>query len=157
MTNASRRPRLNASPNATAMPLFDSLASPAVPSTKRRPLIVQVQLLRAVVVREVDVGPAVLVEVGRRGGERPARAADPHAIGDVLELAAAEVAEEQVLPAVVGELEAVVHDPRRREVPQIDVAPEVRGDVQVEQPVAIVVEPDRAVAVDPAAQAGGFA
>ena len=40
------------------------------------------------------------------------------------------------------------------EVPEIDVAAEVRGDVEIEQAIAIVVEPDRAVAVHPAAQAG---
>ena len=39
------------------------------------------------------------------------------------------------------------------EVPEIDVVAEVRGDVEIEQAVAIVVEPDGAVAVHPAAQA----
>ena len=33
---------------------------------------------------------------------------------------------------------------------------EVRGDVQIEQAIAIVVEPDRAIAVHPAMQAGRF-
>ena len=58
-------------------------------------------------------------------------------------------------PPFVGELEALVHDPRRREVPQIDVA-EVGGDVEIEQAVAVVVEPDRAVAVHPATEAGAL-
>src|SRR5690242_18218731 len=39
-------------------------------------------------------------------------------------------------------------------MPEVDVAAEIRGDVQIEQTVAVVVEPDRAVAVHPAMQAG---
>ena len=119
-------------------------------------MLVVVELFRPVVVGEVDVGPAVAVEIGRRGGERPTRAADAHPVGDVLELPVAEVVEEQVLSAVVGVLEALVHDPRRREVPEIDVVAEVRGDIEVELSVAIVVEPDRTVAVHPAVQAGAL-
>jgi len=63
---------------------------------------------------------------------------------------------EQILSAVGRKLEAVVHDLGRREVPQINVAPEVRRDIQIEQAVAIVIDPDRAVAVHPTAQASFF-
>ena len=62
--------------------------------------------------------------------------------------------EESVLPAVRRELEAVVHDLRAREVPEIDVVAEIPGDVEIEEAVAIVVEPDCAVAVHPPAQPG---
>ena len=80
----------------------------------------------------------------------------PKLVGDVLELAVAEVMEHQVLAAVGRELEAVVHDLRGREMPQIDVASEIGGDVEIEQAVAIVVDPDRAVAVHPPVQARGL-
>ena len=116
-------------------------------------MIVEIQLLGAVVVGEIDIGPAVAVEIGRGGGKGPARAADAHLVGHVLELAVAKVVKEQILTAVGGELEAVVHDPGAGQVPQVDVASEVRGHVKIEQAVAIIVEPDGAVAVHPAVQA----
>ena len=156
VTKASSRPRLNASPNATDIPLLDSLSRAGGGRHEASSVVVEEQLLGAVVVREVDVGPAVFVEVRGCCGERPPRAADAELVGHVLELAAADVVEEQVLPAIVRELEAVVHDPCGREVPQIDVAAEICGDVEIEQAIAIVVEPDRAVAVHPATQTGGL-
>src|SRR4029434_7303419 len=64
--------------------------------------------------------------------------------------------ESGVVSAGVRELEAVVHDPCGREVPQVDVASEVRGDVQVEQAVTVVVEPDCAGALHAALQTGGL-
>ena len=54
-------------------------------------MIIEIQLLGTVVVREIDVGPTVAVEVGRCRGERPARAADAHFVRYVLEFAIAEV------------------------------------------------------------------
>ena len=119
-------------------------------------MVIEVQLLWPIVVGEIDVWPTIAVEISRRRCQCPPRTPHAHAIGDVLELAAAEVVEEQILAAVVGELEAVVHDPRRREVPEVDVVAEVGRDVQIEQTIAIVVEPDRAVAVHPAVEAGRF-
>src|SRR3954462_5609492 len=91
--------------------------------------LVQIQLLGTVVVREIDIRPAISVEIRRRRGESPASAADTHLVGDILEFAATEVVEEKILPAVGGELEAVVHDLRSRQVPQVDVAPEVCGHI----------------------------
>ena len=77
-------------------------------------MIIEIELLGAVVVREIDVGPAVAVEVGRRRGERPARAADAHLVGDVLEPPITEIVEQQVLASICRKLEAVMHDARRR-------------------------------------------
>src|SRR5690349_3400093 len=42
-------------------------------------------------------------------------------------------------------------------MPEVDVVAEVARDIEVEQPVAIVVDPDRAVAVHPAMQACALA
>jgi len=64
--------------------------------------------------------------------------------------------EQKVLAAVRRELEAVVHDSRRREAPQIDVVAKIRGDVQVQETIAIVIDPDCAIAIDPAAQSRCF-
>src|SRR5260221_554432 len=113
-------------------------------------VIVEVELLGAVVVGEVDVEPAVAVEVGRCRSQRPARAAVAHLVGDVLEPAVPQIVEEQVLSGLVLKLDAVVHDLRRRDVPQVDVPAERARDVEIGQAVAIVVDPDRAVAVHPA-------
>ena len=120
------------------------------------PVIVEIELLWAVIVREIDVGPAVFIEVGSGGRERPPSAAESELVGDVLELAMSEIVEHQILAAVRGELEAVVHDSSRREMPQIDVAAEVSGHVEIEQAVAVVVDPDRVVAVHPAVQSSGL-
>ena len=51
------------------------------------PRTVQEQLLRPVVIGEIEVGPAVVVEVGRGGRQRPARTAHPHRVGHVGEAA----------------------------------------------------------------------
>jgi hypothetical protein len=56
-------------------------------------MIVQVKLFGTVVVGEIDVRPAIAVEIGRRRGKRPPRTAHPHLVGDVFELPAAEVVE----------------------------------------------------------------
>ena len=63
--------------------------------------------------------------------------------------------EQAILPAVGRELEAVVHDAGRPQVPEIDVGAEVAGDVEIEQPVPVVVEPHRPIAVHPLAQSRG--
>src|SRR5205807_913883 len=101
--------------------------------------IVDEQLFRPVVVREEQVGPAVAVEVRGGGGEGPAGAAHSHLVGDVFEPTVPEVMEQAILPAVGRELEAVVHDAGRPQVPEIDVGAEVAGDVEIEQPVPVVV------------------
>src|SRR4029078_2475034 len=110
----------------------------------------------AVVVGEIDIRPTVLVQIRGGGGERPPRAPNAEFVGDLLELAVAQVVEHQVLAAVRGELEAVVHDPRGRQMPEVDVVAEVGRHVEIEPAVAIVIDPDCAVAVDPAVQTGGF-
>src|SRR5204863_280936 len=117
--------------------------------------IVDEQLFRPVVVREEQVGPAVAVEVRGGGGEGPAGAAHSHLVGDVFEPTVPEVMEQAILPAVGRELEAVVHDAGRPQIPEIDVGAEVAGDVEIEQPVPVVVEPHRPIAVHPLAQSRG--
>ncbi len=48
-----------------------------------------------------------------------------------------------------------MHYPRGREVPQVHILAKVRRDVQIQQPVAVVVEPNGAVAVHPASEPRG--
>src|SRR4029079_17382090 len=110
--------------------------------------VVQVKLFGAVIVSDVDVRPTVAVEIGRRCSKGPACSADSHFVRDVLELSVSEIVKEKILSTIGRELEAVVHDLRRCEMPQVDVA-EIRCDVQVEQAIAVVIDPDSAVAVDP--------
>src|SRR5689334_22314861 len=42
-----------------------------------------------------------------------------------------------------------MHDAGSGEVPEVDVAAEVSGDIEIKQSIPIVVDPDRAVAVYP--------
>src|SRR5262245_12798881 len=76
-------------------------------------------------------------------------AADAHRLGAILECAAAAIAQEILAPAVVRILEALRHDLRRLELPEIDVVGPVAGDEEIEEAVAVVIEPRRAVGVDP--------
>src|SRR6266513_1620071 len=117
-------------------------------------VVVQVQLFRAVVVGQEQVGPSVAVEIGRGDRQGPARAPHPHPVRHILEASAAEVVEQPVLAAVGRELEAVLHDARRFQVPEVDVGAEIARHVQVEQPVPIVVDPHGPVGVHPLAQPG---
>ena len=65
---------------------------------------------------------------------------------------------EDVLPAaVLGVLEALGHDARRGELPEIHVLRPVAGKKQIEEPVTVVIEPDGAVGVDPRRQPGPLA
>ena len=59
------------------------------------------------------------VEVGGDRRVRPARAVRSGALRHVLEGPVAQAPVEVVVTAIPGELEAVVQDPRRREVPQV--------------------------------------
>src|SRR6185436_16999970 len=134
-------------------PALGFALEPGGGEAKAATALIQIQFFRTVIVGEINVRPAIAVEISRRGSERPPRAADSHLVRYILELPTAHVVEEKILASVGGELEAVVHDLRRRQVPQIDVASKVRRHVEVEQSVAIVVEPDGAVAVHPAMKA----
>ena len=75
-------------------------------------------------------------------------------LADLLEPAAAEIAE-QILPAaVVRVLEALRHHARVGELPEVDRLGVVAADEEIEPAVAIEVEPDRGVDVRPRRQAG---
>src|SRR6266566_2171294 len=116
------------------------------------PVVVQVQLFGSVVVRQEQIGPAVAVEVRRGDREGPACASHAHPIGHVLEPPIPEVMKQPVLASVRRELEAVLHDARGLQVPEIDVGAEVPCHVQIEQTVPIVVDPHGRVAVHPLPQ-----
>ena len=65
---------------------------------------------------------------------------------------------EQVLSAaVVGVLEALGHDSRGLEVPQIHVLGPVTGDEEIEPAVSVVIQPDGAVGVHPSRKPSPFA
>ncbi len=112
-------------------------------------LAVGVQLGDAVVVGQIEVRVAAAGQVGGADGQRPARAADAHLLGHVLEGAVALVAQQVLAAAVLGKLEVLRHDARRLQVPQVHVVGPVAGDEQVELAVAVEVQPGRAIGVDP--------
>src|SRR6266702_4331946 len=60
-------------------------------------LVIEKQFLRPVVVREVQIGPSVVVEVRSRGRERPARASHAQRIRDVLKGPVTHVLEQEIL------------------------------------------------------------
>ena len=118
--------------------------------------LVGVDLGDAVIVRQKQIRVAGAEQIGGADGERPAAGGDPERHGRLLERTVAPVVEHVLAAAVVRVLEALRHDPRRREVPEIDVLRPVPGHEQIEPAVAVVVEPDRAVRVHPFRQAGAL-
>src|ERR1051325_8392071 len=115
-------------------------------------VVVQVELFGSVVFPQEQTGPAVAVEARRGDREGPARASHAHPIGHVLEPPIPEVMKQPVLASVGSELEAVLHDARGLQVPEVDVGPEVPCHVQIEQSIPIVVDPHGRVAVHPLPQ-----
>ena len=107
------------------------------------------------VVRDVEVGVAVVVDVGDARIERPARVVQLEARRHVLEPEVAQVPVEDVGASVPRRLEAVVEDPRRLELREID-GREVIADEEVEEAVAIVVEGEDAVPVPGVTRPGGI-
>src|SRR5207244_495877 len=103
--------------------------------------VVGVELVDAVIDGQDEIGITGAAQVGGRGGEDPARAADAHLRGDILEaeplVILIETAIAQKIPAaaVLGVLEALGHDLGRLEVPQIHIVGPVAADEEVEQPV----------------------
>ncbi len=75
---------------------------------------------------------------------------------DFFKLAVAQIMKEIFPPAVLRVFETVGHDARGREMPQVDVFGVVATDEQIEQSVAVVVEPDSGIGIDPLRQAGLF-
>src|SRR5215471_14202315 len=91
-----------------------------------------------------------------RSGSRqcPTSALDTQLRADVLESSVAEIVKEIAPPAVGRVLEAVGHDARGLQVPQVDVLGKVSADEEIQETVAVIVEPHRGVAVDPGGQPG---
>jgi hypothetical protein len=97
-------------------------------------------------------GVAGLAQVHRHRGEGPAPRRQAHLLADLLEAPAAEVPIQVLPPAVLRVLEALRHDLRVREPPEVHVLRVVAAEEEVEPAVAVVVEPERRVDVRPGRQ-----
>ena len=110
--------------------------------------LVDPQLVRVAVVGDVQIGPAVAVEVGRQDAESSRRtsAPMPGARGDVGEGSVAIVVQQPVGHRVVDDGIAVVARGAGGKAPALHVRPEVDvvGDEQIEPAVPVVVEEGRA-------------
>src|ERR1700730_1821881 len=91
-------------------------------------------------------------QVRRCGSQGPAPAAYAHFRADFLESAVAEIVKQIPSTAVFRILKTLRHDSRRGEMPKVDIFRIVAADEQVQQSVAIVVEPDGCVRIDPRRQ-----
>jgi hypothetical protein len=115
---------------------------------------VEEELGDAVIVGDEEVGVAGAAQVSCDGGKGPAARLEAELRGNFLEAAAAEVVKEILAPSVGCVLEALGHDLRVLEMPEIDVLGIVAAEEKVELAVAVVIEPDGGVGVDPGRQAG---
>src|SRR6476661_5537929 len=96
-------------------------------------------------------------KVGGRGSQRPAPAIDADFFGDLFKLSVAQIVKQIFAPTILGVLKTLGHDSRGRDVPQVDFFIVVTADEKIEQAIAVVVEPDGGVGVDPARHPGLFA
>jgi hypothetical protein len=69
-------------------------------------------------------------------------------------LAAAQIMEQILAPAVLRVLEALRHHLGGLQMPQVDVFGIISADEEVQFAVAVVVEPDRRVGIHPGGQPG---
>ncbi len=111
--------------------------------------VVQIKLGHAVVVGDEQVGMAGAAQIRCGGCKRPATAVDSDLRADFFKLAVAQIVEEIFAAAVLGILKTVRHHARGVQMPQVDVLGIVAADKEIEQSVAVVVEPDSRVRIDP--------
>ena len=117
---------------------------------------VQIQLGDAVVVGDEEIGMTGASEVGGDGGERPAAGVNAEFSADFFKFAVAQIVEEIFAAAVFGVLKTVGHHASVGEMPEVDIFVVVATDEEIEQAVAVIVEPERGVGIDPGGKAGLF-
>ena len=116
--------------------------------------VVEIQLRDAVIVGNEQVWIAAPAQISRGRGQGPAAALDAQLLGHIFKAAVTAVAQ-QVLPStVLRVLEAFRHDPGGRQLPQVDVLRIIAADEQIQPPIAIIIQPDSRVGIDPARQPG---
>src|SRR5882724_1202090 len=91
------------------------------------------------------------------GSQRPATAVDSNLCAYLFKLAVAQIVKQIFSATILGVLETVGHDARRGQVPQINVFGVVATDEEIQQSVAVIIKPDRGIAVNPRRKAGLFA
>ncbi len=115
---------------------------------ERAVALVDEQLVRAKIVGAVQVRPTVVVHIGSPHGECPTGVIQTKTLRHLHKCAVLLLTIEVVLAPVPRGLEAVVHNPRRLQVPKINLV-EVVADVQIQSPIEVVIEEDHRVAVRP--------
>ena len=115
--------------------------------------LIDEELGDAVVIGEEQVGIARTRQIRRGRRQRPAPRLNAERRRRLLERAVAAIVEHVLPAAVLGVLEALGHDARGLQVPEIELLRPVAREEQVEASVAVVVPPDRRIGIDPARQA----
>src|SRR5208283_1812650 len=113
--------------------------------------VVEVELRYSVIVRHKQIRVTGSAQICCCG-QGPATAINANFRADLLKFPVAEIVKQILSPAVLGILKALGHDARRREMPQINVFRIVAADEEVQESVAVVIEPDGGVRIDPGRQ-----
>src|SRR5262245_54375145 len=116
--------------------------------------VVEEQLRDAVIIGDKQIGITRSAQIGRDRGQRPPARLDAELFGDFFKFTAAEIVEEEFAPAVLRVLETFGHHLRVFQIPQIDLLVVIPRDEEVKLAVAVVIEPERVVGVDPLGQPG---
>src|SRR5262245_19834687 len=111
--------------------------------------LVEEQLRDAVIVGDEQIGITRSAQISRGRGQRPAARFDAELFGDFLKFTIAQIVEEVLAPAVLRVLETLGHHLSVLEIPQVDFLVVITRDEKIELSVAVVIEPDRAVRIDP--------
>src|ERR1700733_12735847 len=96
-------------------------------------------------------------QVRGRGGQGPPVALDPYLFADLFKPAITQVVKQEFSAAVFGVLKTLRHHARGIQMPQIQLFGVVPANEQVEQSVAVIVEPNGTVCINPRRQPGSFA
>src|SRR3984885_81921 len=114
--------------------------------------VVEVKLRHSVIIPNKQIGMAPPAQIRRGSRQCPTPALDSNFCADVFKFAVPEIVKQILSPAVLGVLKTVGHDARRRGMPKINVFGVVAADEKVQKPVAVVIEPDRRVRINPRRQ-----
>src|SRR5579864_6313334 len=86
------------------------------------------------------------------GSQCPAPAVDADFPADLFKFAVAEIVKQILSAAILGILETLGHDACGGEMPKINAFGIITANEKVQQPVAVVIEPDGRVCIRPRGQ-----
>ena len=111
--------------------------------------VVRVKFRDAIVIGNEKIRVTTTAQVRGSRCKRPATAIDAEFFADLFKTTLAQIAEQIFSTSVLGVFETLRHDFCRGHMPQVHIFRVITADEQVEQAIAVEVEPHCRVGVDP--------